>query len=211
METKRLIEQIESRYLDEDFLDIYTDNEQLEYQRKRYIDAIKKYEACFGAGDVKIFSAPGRSEIGGNHTDHQHGEVLATSINYDVIGIVKKFAGEKVRVISDDLSAIEISLDDLEKKEIEKGTTKALIKGVLAGFVKRGYNIGGFQAYITSDVLIGAGVSSSAAFETLIGTILSGLYNKMSISCVEIAMIGQYAENEYFGKPCGLMDQMACF
>ena len=136
--------------------------------------------------------------------------MLAASINLDAIGIVKPLQEGTVKVVSDNYPMITIDLNDLELKEEEKETTVALIKGVLAGFVNKGYQIGGFQTYITSDVLIGAGLSSSAAFETLVGTILSGLYNDMKVSPVEIAIIGQYAENVYFGKPCGLMDQMAC-
>ena len=209
MDTKKIIELIENGSLDEKFIDIYVDTEQLEYQKKRYIDTIAKFESHYGAGEVQIFSAPGRSEIGGNHTDHQHGKVLACAINRDAIGVVKAMEGQ-VRLISDGSEEYVIDVADIAIKEEEKGTTLALIKGVLAGFQERNYKIGGFCAYITSDVLIGSGVSSSAAFETLIGSILSGLYNEMTISSTEIAIIGQYAENVYFGKPCGLMDQMAC-
>ena len=188
--------------------DIYLDENKIEYQRERYVKAIEKFEALYGEADVEIYSAPGRSEVSGNHTDHQHGEVLAASINLDAIAIVKK--NDVVRVVSDNYDMITIALDDIEKKDEEEGTTTSLIKGVLAGLKKRGNAIGGFDAYITSDVLIGAGLSSSAAFETAIGTIVSGLYNDMKVSAVDIAIIGQYAENVYFGKPCGLMDQMAC-
>ena len=188
--------------------DIYLDENKIEYQRARYVKAIEKFEALYGEADVEIYSAPGRSEVSGNHTDHQHGEVLAASINLDAIAIVKK--NDVVRVVSDNYDMITIALDDIEKKDEEEGTTTSLIKGVLAGLKKRGNAIGGFDAYITSDVLIGAGLSSSAAFETAIGTIVSGLYNDMKVSAVDIAIIGQYAENVYFGKPCGLMDQMAC-
>ena len=190
--------------------DIYVDTTKIPYQTARYIEAIATYEKHFGAGEVEIYSAPGRSEIGGNHTDHQHGEVLAASINNDAIAIVRSLEEPIVKVISDGYDLITISLDDLTKKAEEEGTTTSLIKGVLAGLTEHGHKVGGFQAYITSDVLIGAGLSSSAAFETIIGTIISGLYNDMTISPVEIAIIGQYAENVYFGKPCGLMDQMAC-
>lgn len=136
-------------------------------------------------------------------------EVLAASINEDVIAIVGKTDDGMVQVLSDGYDRITISLDDLSKSENENETTLALTKGVLAGMKRWGYQVGGFQAYITSDVLIGAGLSSSAAYETIVGTIVSGLYNDMQISPVEIARIGQYAENVYFGKPCGLMDQMA--
>jgi len=210
MQTEAMIKMIENGELDDRLLDIYVDATKLAYQKGRYVSALTYFETYYGASDVTIFSAPGRSEVGGNHTDHQHGEVLAASINLDTIAVVRATEDNLIKVISDDYDEVVISLDDLEAKEEEKETTTALIKGVLAGFVEGGHNIGGFCAYATSDVLIGAGLSSSAAFETLVGTILSGLYNDMNVSPVEIAMIGQYAENVYFGKPCGLMDQMAC-
>ncbi len=137
--------------------------------------------------------------------------MLAASINRDAIAIVKKLNRPRVTILSDGYaSEITVDIDDLDKRKSEEGTTAALLRGVLAKIQINGYSIGGFQAYITSDVLIGAGLSSSAAFETLIGTIISYLYNNNEISAVEIAKIGQYAENVYFGKPCGLMDQMAC-
>jgi galactokinase len=205
-----LIKEIEADRYQDRLLDIYADKEKIEYEKKRYIQAVKTFEEHFGKMEVSVYSAPGRSEIIGNHTDHQHGEVLAASINNDAIGIVSILEEEVVKVLSDGFDMITIPLSRLEMQESEKGTTTALIKGVLSGVKERGYKIGGFQAYITSDVLIGAGLSSSAAYETIIGTIISGLYNDMKISATEIAMIGQYAENVYFGKPCGLMDQMAC-
>lgn len=189
--------------------DIYVDKDKISYEKKRYMEAIQKFVDLFGEAEVSIFSAPGRSEIGGNHTDHQHGEVLAASINKDCIAVVKKTEDGMVQFVSGDYDMICISVEDLEKRDSEKETTTAIVKGVLAAVKERGFQVGGFQAYITSDVLIGAGLSSSAAYETLIGTILSGLYNDWHISPVEIAIIGQYAENVYFGKPCGLMDQMA--
>ena len=210
MQTNEMKKNIQEGRLDERIIDIYVDTAKLEYHKKRYVQAIELFETYYGAGEAEIFSAPGRSEVGGNHTDHQHGEVLAASINLDTIGIVRQTEDNQIRIISDDYDEVIVSLDDIGCKDEEKETTTALIKGVVAGFMERGYNVGGFRAYATSDVLIGAGLSSSAAFETLIGTILSGLYNDMSISAIEIAIIGQYAENVYFGKPCGLMDQMAC-
>lgn len=209
----------DSRMLKNEFLnhshqallaDLYLDEAKVREQTNRYIHAIEEYERVFGSQEVEIYSAPGRSEIGGNHTDHQHGEVLAASINLDAIAVVSKIPDREVRIISDGYPLITIDLMQLEYQKDEEGTTAALIRGVLDGVQKRGYKTGGFQAYVTSDVLIGAGLSSSAAFETIIGTILSGLYNDMRISATEIATIGQYAENIYFGKPCGLMDQMAC-
>lgn len=210
MDIQKLLVKIQKGELDNRLLDIYVDKKTLDYQRERYINAIKQFEMYYGLEDVVIFSAPGRSEIGGNHTDHQHGKVLAGSINLDTIGIVKATEDNKIRIKSDGYDEIIVSLKDIDIKAEEKETTTALVKGVVTGFIERGFLVGGLCAYITSDVLIGAGLSSSAAFETLIGTILSGLYNNMSISATEIAMIGQYAENTYFGKPCGLMDQMAC-
>ena len=210
METRRIISEIENGNYDNLFLDIYVDEDKISYQKQRYVKAIESYIEEFGEDDVEIYSAPGRSEVGGNHTDHQHGEILAASINLDAIGIVKKTDDMKVSILSKGYTLTSISLENLDMQEEEKETTIALIKGVVAGLANRGYKIGGFKAYITSDVLIGAGLSSSAAYETLIGNIVSGLYNNMSVSAEEIAIIGQFAENVYFGKPCGLMDQMAC-
>lgn len=210
MQSKELIQAIKSGQLTEALSDIYGGEKHTEYQVKRYTDAVERFVSFYGDGEISIFSAPGRTEIGGNHTDHQHGEVLAASINLDAIAIVKKTDDSVVRVLSDAYPEVVISLDNLSACADEKGTTLSLIKGVLAGFGKHSLEIGGFDAYITSDVLIGSGLSSSAAFEVLIGTILSGLYNDMKASPVLIARIGQYAENVYFGKPCGLMDQMAC-
>lgn len=191
-------------------LDIYVDESKIEYQTGRYISAIEKFEKLYGEGDVAIFSAPGRSEVGGNHTDHQHGEILAASINLDAIAVTRKTDDNIIRLISGTYKEIVIDANDISFNESEKETTKALIKGVLKGAKDHGFNIGGFTAYVTSDVLIGAGLSSSAAFETVVGTIISNLYNDGKMDAVTIAIIGQYAENVYFGKPCGLMDQMAC-
>ena len=197
--------------IDEKMTDIYVDKSKIPYEKERYVKAINKYRTYFNGDEIELFSAPGRSEIGGNHTDHQRGEVLAASINKDAIAVASKLDEPLVKVMSDDYrERITISLNDLEKKVEEEGTTNALIRGVLVKMRMNGHNIGGFQAYVTSDVLIGAGLSSSAAFETLIGTILSYMYNDGKVDPIEIAKIGQYAENEYFGKPCGLMDQMAC-
>lgn len=190
--------------------DIYVDEGMLDYQQERYVRALQSYIDLFGENEVEIYSAAGRSEVGGNHTDHQHGMVLATSLNLDAIAVVNRREDGKIRLQSEGYSMIELCTDDTVKKDAEEGTSIGLIRGVLAGLKERGYQVGGFNAYVTSDVLNGAGMSSSAAFEVIIGTILSGLYNEMKISMVEIAQVGQYAENVYFGKPCGLMDQMAC-
>ena len=208
--SKILMEELKQKKHSEVFKDLYVDESFVSYQEERYVSALEKYEAYFGEGEVEIYSAPGRSEVGGNHTDHQFGCVLATSINLDAIAVVAKKEGS-ISLVSEGFDEmLEVSLDDLDKREEEEGHTTALIRGMAAKIKEAGYQIGGFSAYVTSDVLVGAGLSSSAAFETILGSILSGLYNNMEIDPVFIAQAGQYAENVYFGKPCGLMDQMAC-
>lgn len=208
MHSDIVIKELKAGLWDEKINDIYIDSSLLEKQKNRYIQAIEKYVDLYGAGEIEIYSAPGRSEVGGNHTDHQHGEVLAAAINLDVIAIVGK-KEDSIKVLSDDFDIQEIAINDVLPKEKEKGTSEALIRGVVARFQELGFKIGGFNGYFTSDVLMGSGLSSSAAFEVIIGTILSGLYNDMKVDPVEIAKIGQYAENVYFDKPCGLMDQCA--
>ena len=204
-------ESLEQGTLDQKIKEIYVDEQRVPYNRERYIRAIDRFTELFPSEkEIEIYSAPGRSEVCGNHTDHQNGMVLATSINLDAIAIVAKAEEPVIRLVSGDFPMEEVDVADLSMKEEEQSTTTALIRGVAAGMKERGHKVGGFTAYITSDVLMGAGMSSSAAFESLIGTILSGLYNDMKVSSIEIAQIGQYAENIYFGKPCGLMDQMAC-
>ena len=204
-------ESLEQGSLDQRIKEIYVDEQRVPYNRERYIRAIDRFTELFPSEkEIEIYSAPGRSEVCGNHTDHQNGMVLATSINLDAIAIVAKAEEPVIRLVSGDFPMEEVDVADLSIKEEEQSTTTALIRGVAAGMKERGHKVGGFTAYITSDVLMGAGMSSSAAFESLIGTILSGLYNDMKVSSIEIAQIGQYAENIYFGKPCGLMDQMAC-
>ena len=213
MKTADLIRYIEDGKLSDRLISIYIDDSKIKYQTERYTNAVKKYTELFSDSedyddDVCIISAPGRTEVCGNHTDHQRGEVLAASINDDAIAIVGN--SNSVNIMSEGYPMISFSIDDISKNDNEEGTTVALIKGVLAGCKDRGFSIGGFNAYITSDVLGGSGLSSSAAFETVIGNIISNLYNDGKIDAVTIAKIGQYAENHYFGKPCGLMDQMAC-
>ena len=204
-------ESLEQGSLDQRIKEIYVDEQRVPYNRERYIRAIDRFTELFPSEkEIEIYSAPGRSEVCGNHTDHQNGMVLATSINLDALAIVAKAEEPVIRLVSGDFPMEEVDVADLSMKEEEQSTTTALIRGVAAGMKERGHKVGGFTAYITSDVLMGAGMSSSAAFESLIGTILSGLYNDMKVSSIEIAQIGQYAENIYFGKPCGLMDQMAC-
>ena len=207
---KILREQLENDELKDILLDIYVDSSMMAYETERYIHALDRFEEEFGDGPVNIFSAPGRTEVCGNHTDHQRGEVLAASINRDVLAIVRITESDKIDIFSEGYGRLVVPLNSLDDKNTKPGNAFALVKGVAATIKNRGYKVGGFEAYITSDVLIGAGLSSSAAFETVIGTILSYLYNDGRISPIEIGIIGQIAENVFFGKPCGLMDQMAC-
>lgn len=182
-----------------------------EEQRERYLHLLSAFEQAFPLQEhIEIYSAPGRSEIGGNHTDHQHGCVLAASIDLDSVAIVSPCNEPVIMIQSEGFSIPPIHLDTLAVQKEEAGTSAALIRGVLAGFVNRGYAIGGFHAYMNSEVVSGAGLSSSASFEVLMGTILSHLYNEGRVDMVTIAQISQFAENVYFQKPCGLMDQMAC-
>lgn len=204
-----IINRIKSGQLDHALEYLYvTDN--AEKQRERYLSLLRGYEENFGeASELSLFSAPGRTEIGGNHTDHQHGCVLAGSVNLDVIAAVS-FNGENiVRVKSKGYPLDEVSLDDLEAKETEQGKSVSIIRGIIKKVAELGYEIKGFNAYTESNVLQGSGLSSSAAFEVLVGTILSHLFANNKIDAVEIAKIGQFAENVYYGKPCGLLDQMA--
>ena len=181
--TTELTEVIGSGGIDNILKDLYIDKSQLEYQRKRYINALNRFTQLYGEGDVLIFSAPGRSEIGGNHTDHQNGKVLAASINLDIIAIVRpvnskdsmseegSLSGHSgvnagiIRIVSDNYPMIEVALSDTDINKEEYSTTKALVKGVTAGFKKNGFKTGALDAFITSDVPMGAGLSSSAAFE----------------------------------------------
>ena len=184
--------------------------EQLTTQKTRYCDAIDGFVATFGdREELRLFSAPGRTEIGGNHTDHNHGRVLAGSVNLDVIAVVAPRDDTTVQVQSAGYPMDVIDITDLTVHENEINKSASLIRGTVARFAQRGYGIGGFDAYTTSNVLKGSGLSSSAAFEVLIGTILNHLYAEQQVSAVEIAQIAQFAENQFFGKPSGLMDQMA--
>lgn len=189
--------------------EIYLDDNKVDYQIARYMAAVAKFEMLYGDGEMNVFSAPGRCEIIGNHTDHQHGKVIAAAVNTDAIAVAKKSEDAFVRIVSGDNAEICVGIGDLEKKENEEGSSTAIVKGVMNALSGMGFALGGFSAYITSDVPIGSGLSSSASFEVLIGNIISGLFNEMSIGAADIAVAGQYAENLYFGKPCGLMDQMA--
>ena len=175
--------------------------------QKRALDA--GFAAAFGGEPSRYFSAPGRTEIGGNHTDHQRGRVLAAAVNLDTVAAVRENGTDTIRILSKGYPRCEINVKELAPKEWEINTTSALIRGVTARFAQLGCQVKGFDAYCESTVLPGSGLSSSAAFEVLIGTIINHLFYDAKASGAEVAQIGQYAENVFFGKPCGLMDQTA--
>ena len=190
---------------------VYVTDDAVKAQYERYIGLADDFAALFGDNrDVRLFSAPGRTEVGGNHTDHNHGRVLAAGINLDAVAVASKNDENIVRVKSRGYNMDVADVTDLSIKENEKGHSPAIVRGMCAGFKKYGYNIGGFDAVTVSDVLSGSGLSSSAAYEVLVGTMLNFLYNDGQVDAVTIAKIAQYAENVYFDKPCGLMDQTAC-
>lgn len=167
------------------------------------------FSATFGGAPTRYFSAPGRTEIGGNHTDHQHGRVLAGAVDLDTCAAVRENGTDWIRIQSQGYPLCQVNIRELEPVTQEQNTTAALIRGVAARFAQLGCTLSGFDAYAVSSVLPGSGLSSSAAFEVLVGTIINGLFFGGKATQPEIAMIGQYAENVFFGKPCGLMDQMA--
>jgi len=182
----------------------------LEEQFIRWKALASRHEELFGEADILLFSTPGRTELGGNHTDHNRGMVLAGSINLDTIAAVSLTQKQEAVIDSEGYPAVRVDLSDLKVRKDEEGQTEALVRGIAARFREKGYEIGGFRANTTSSVLKGSGLSSSAALEVLVGTIFSTLFNGNMVTSTEIAQIGQYAENHYFGKPCGLMDQVAC-
>lgn len=177
----------------------------------RYQDLLKGYEKTFGdSGDVLLFSSPGRTEISGNHTDHNHGKVLAGSINLDCVGVAAKNSSSHVHIVSDTYNQdFTIDLNHLEPSDKKAGTVD-LVKGLLKGFEESGYAVGGFNAYITSNVISAAGVSSSASFEMLLCSMLNTFFNGGRMDTVAYAHIGKYSENHYWDKASGLLDQMAC-
>ena len=174
------------------------------------LERIHTLVSKFSSDSIMLFSAPGRTELGGNHTDHNNGKVLCGAVRQDALAAVTTTDDTSVVITSDGFDGrFEVDLADLESRPSEFGTTTALVRGVIAGFNRHGANTGGFCAHINSVVAIGSGLSSSASFEVLIGTIINHLYNDDRVSGEEISRVGQFAENRYFNKPCGLMDQTA--
>ena len=189
---------------------LYADN--LENQTARYETLIENFVKFYSESTdgIEYFSAPGRTEVGGNHTDHQHGKVVAAAVNLDIIAAAKKTDDNIITLKSHEYEKVdEIDVTVLEPKSMEREKSASLIRGIAARLVELGYKVGGFKCYTTSNVLKGSGLSSSAAFEVLVVTVLNHLYNDDKISPVEVAQIAQYAENVFFGKPSGLMDQTA--
>ena len=185
--------------------------ESLDKARARAVHVVSRFIEEFSpASDAAaaLFTGPGRTEIGGNHTDHQHGHVLCGSVDLDMLACAAPNGLDVIRVHSEGYTALEVALDSLSPREDEKNTSAALVRGVAAKIAELGHTLCSFDAYVTSNVLSGSGLSSSAAYEVLIGNILNHLCCGGALDPVEIAKIGQYAENVYFGKPCGLMDQM---
>jgi galactokinase len=180
-------------------------------QLDRYRRLADAYRTHFGKGKTQLFSTPGRAEIAGNHTDHNGGLVLAASVHLDSIAVAAPNRERKITVFSEGFSnPFTVSIDDLEVKPPERHTTTALIRGIAARIRELGHEVGGFNAFISSNVGIGSGLSSSASLEVLLATIVNHLFNRGDIPMMEIAKTGRYAENQYFQKPCGLMDQIAC-
>ena len=193
------------------FKELYGTNEVvLKKQAQRYKSLIEKFKTDFGTSEMMLFSSPGRTEIGGNHTDHNFGRVLAGAVNLDNIAVAAKNNTSIVRIESAGYPKFEVDLTNLSPDKKENYTSASLVRGICAKMNENGFKTGGFDCCIDGAVPVGSGLSSSASFEVLIGAIVSHLFNKGKLDAVQNAIIGQYAENVFFGKPCGLMDQTAC-
>lgn len=193
------------------FQELYGENPTiLKEQADRYAALMNEFQTVFGNDEVELFSSPGRTEIGGNHTDHNYGRVLAGAVNLDNIAVAAANGSNTIRIKSAGYPEFQVDLSSLEIDESQFYTSSALVKGICARMKEVGYQIGGFDACIEGRVPKGSGLSSSASFEVLIGAIVNQLFNGGKMSAVENAIIGQWSENNYFGKPCGLMDQTAC-
>lgn len=209
MKVNDTMKQLESESAEKLLAELYGE-EAVEEQKKRYKDLVESFQKKFPEEDIFLFSSPGRTEISGNHTDHNYGKVLAGSINLDCVGVAAKNNSRKVSIVSETYNqSFVIDLDDLSPSEKKAGTID-LVKGLLKGFLEKGYEIGGFNAYVTSNVISAAGVSSSASFEMLICSILNTFFNHGTMDVVAYSHIGKYSENVYWDKASGLLDQMAC-
>ena len=210
MKASEILQKIKSGHFDSAFQNVYSEKG-LKHQKKRAAALAEKYIGLYGdTEDTIVLTAPGRTEIGGNHTDHNHGLVLAGAVTLDILGIAAPSGNSLARLKSEHFDEDVADLSVLSPVKAEEGKSVSLIRGMAAQMAASGYQIGGFTAYTTSDVLQGSGLSSSAAFEVLTGNIFSHLFNQGKVSAQTIALFSQAAENQFFGKPCGLMDQMAC-
>ena len=203
---KELLQRLREKDCDGALRSLYPDVDAARARAERVTAAF--LDAFGDASQPALFSGPGRTEIGGNHTDHQHGHVLCGSVTLDILACAAPNGTHTVRVISEGYPMVEVSLDDLSDRAEEKNTSAALVRGVAARIQELGCRLSGFDAYAVSDVLAGSGLSSSAAYEVLIGNVFNHFFCDDALDAVTIAKVGQYAENVYFGKPCGLMDQM---
>ena len=209
MKIQETLQLLESRKSNALMAELYGKNH-VEENISRYQELVKGYENLFGDQDVLLFTSPGRTEISGNHTDHNHGKVLAGSINLDCVGVAAKNNSKEVRIVSETYHQdFTIDLDDLTPSPKKAGTVD-LTKGLLKGFLEAGHAIGGFNAYITSNVISAAGVSSSASYEMLLCAMINTFFNEGKLDAVDYAHIGKYSENHYWDKASGLLDQMAC-
>lgn len=209
MEKARLLEQLNEKKAEE-FLEKMYGKSGVSENRERYVHVAEGFEKSFGRTDMKLFTSAGRTEISGNHTDHNHGKVLAGSINLDCVAAAAANGTDEIHIISETYNQqFTIRLDDLAPSEKMAGTID-LTKGMLAGFQEMGYRIGGFDAFITSNVISAAGVSSSASYEMLICSMINTFFNDGKVDVVTYAHVGKYAENRYWNKASGLLDQMAC-
>lgn len=209
MKINEYLKRISNGCLDSLFAELYT-SENVDFQKKRYINAVERFSELYPErDDIHIYSASGRTEITGNHTDHQHGCVIAGAVNLDTIGIASFHNENTVRIQSEGYDEISVALNDLGIHE-NKNNSSEIVRGICAKFSGMDVKINGFDMYTTSDVLSGSGISSSASFETLVATAINCFYNNGQADAVEIAKIGQFAENVYFGKKSGLMDQLVC-
>jgi galactokinase len=214
---KEILSQLNNPAADRLFLSLYGP-EMIESNRKRYAKLVNELinPAVFSATDVnnkeevRLYTAAGRTELGGNHTDHNHGKILAAAINLDIVAAVVKRPDKHILFRSTGFSDVIVDIDDLHPKPEERGTTEALVRGIVSVFAERGYPVGGLTVNADSTVLPGSGLSSSTAIESLFGKIIDDMYGQESCTSLEIAKIGQYAENTCFGKPCGLMAQISC-
>ncbi len=209
MQVTQLIKAIENGSYDNSIASLYP-NKELSDRKERIIKLANDFIELYGDLDAVLFSVPGRTELTGNHTDHNQGRVIAASVDIDIIAIAAKTDSKEVHIKSVGYREDVVDISDPNPDEVRKGSSSAIIAGIADYFRKHGYDFGGFCAYTTSDVMTGSGLSSSAAFEVMVARIFSEFYNNGDIALMELAKAGKYAENIFFGKPCGLMDQAAC-